>query len=59
MDACVAVEREVDNVLSKFGDIQKNFNELLQPLIENFEMLKNDWDTRNIDDGKFSILSCN
>lgn len=51
MDACLAVEREVDNVLSKFGDIKQNFNQVLQQLIDDIETVKNDLHTKNTNDG--------
>lgn len=56
MDACLAVDREVDKVLSRFEDISKNYNVVLQQLIDDMETMKNDLQTNNINEGK--ILSC-
>lgn len=48
MDACNAVEREVDRVLSKFGGINEHANRTLSDLISYVENLKNELET-----GKF------
>jgi hypothetical protein len=57
MDACLAVDHEVDKVLSKFGDIRRSYSDGLQDLIENLENIKNNLQTNNTNDGKFLILS--
>lgn len=56
MDACLAVDREVDKVLSKFGDIRQSYSDGLQNLIENLESIKNDLQSNNTNDGKFFNL---
>lgn len=53
MDACIAVEHEVDKVLSKFGEVRENCSNVLQQLIDNLEMIKNNLQTNNSNDGKF------
>lgn len=52
MDACMAVEREVDKVLTKFGDIRQNCNNVLQQLIDNLESIKNDLDANYGNEGR-------
>jgi len=52
MDAVMAVDHEVDKVISKFGEIHKNFDDQLQNLIENLEAVKNDLDSDKLNDGK-------
>ncbi|XP_050439222.1 E3 ubiquitin-protein transferase RMND5B-like isoform X1 [Adelges cooleyi] len=42
MDACLAVDREVDKVLSKFGQIRENVDNVLQQLIDSLENIKCD-----------------
>lgn len=54
MDACIAVDREVDKVLSKFGDIRQTYSVVLQQLIDNLETVKNDLQS-NTNDGKILI----
>lgn len=53
MDACVAVEREVDKVLSKLGDIRENYNDELQKLIDKLETARNDLETNGLVDSEF------
>lgn len=55
MDACLAVDREVDKVLDKFGDIRQSINDDLQDLIDSLETVKNNLDSNN--GGKFLTLS--
>lgn len=55
MDACIAVEREVDKVLSKFGDIRQSCSVVLQQLIDDLETVKNDLQS-NTNDGKVLII---
>lgn len=55
MDACLAVEREVDKVLSKFGNIRQSFNDVLQELIDNLESIKNGLPTNS--DGKMLTIN--
>ncbi|XP_050530561.1 E3 ubiquitin-protein transferase RMND5B-like isoform X1 [Daktulosphaira vitifoliae] len=50
MDACLAVDREVDKVLSKFGQIRQHVDKVLQQLIENLESVRNDLLSCNTDD---------
>lgn len=57
MDACLAVDREVDKVLSRFEDMSKSYNVVLQQLIDSLEIIKNDWQNNAIKDGK--ILTIN
>lgn len=52
MDACIAVESEVDKVLSKFGDMRQNYSDVLQQLIDDLETIKNDVTANSINDGK-------
>jgi hypothetical protein len=42
MDACLAVEKEIDRVLSKFGDINENTGRILNDLITHIDRLKTD-----------------
>lgn len=53
MDACIAVEREVDKVLSKFENIRHNYSEVLQELIDSLETIKSD--LNNTNDGKVNF----
>lgn len=57
MDACMAVDREIDKVLSKFGDIRQSYNDVLQQLIDNLENVKNDYLKTNTNDGKILMRS--
>jgi len=57
MDACLAVDREVDKVLSKFEDMSKSYNVVLQQLIDSLEIIQNDWQTNAIKDGKILTIS--
>lgn len=57
MDACLAVDREVDKVLSRFEDMSKSYNVVLQQLIDSLEIIQNDWQNNVIKDGK--ILTIN
>lgn len=57
MDACLAVDREVDKVLSKFKDMSKSYNNVLQELIDSLEIIQNDWKTNTIKEGKILIIS--
>lgn len=57
MDACLAVDREVDKVLSRFEDMSKSYNVVLQQLIDSLEIIQNDWQNNAIKDGK--ILTIN
>jgi len=59
MDACLAVDREVDKVLSKFEDMSKSYNVVLQQLIDSLEIIQNDWQTNAIKDGKILTISSN
>lgn len=52
MDACLAVDCEVDKVLLKFRDIRQNYNKVLQQLIDDLETMKNDLQKNNINYGK-------
>lgn len=52
MDACIAVEREVDKVLSKFENVRHNYSEVLQELIDSLETIKSDLQTNDTNDGK-------
>lgn len=52
MDACLAVDCEVDKVLLKFKDIRQSYNKVLQRLIDDLETMKNDLHTNNTNDGK-------
>lgn len=40
MEACLAVEKEIDRVLTKFGDINGNTGRILSDLITHIERLK-------------------
>jgi hypothetical protein len=42
MEACNAVEREVDKVLSKFGAINEHADTVLRDLINQIQSLKKD-----------------
>jgi len=57
MDACLAVDREVDKVLSRFKDMSKSYNTVLQELIDSLEIIQNDWKTNTIKEGKILIIS--
>jgi len=57
MDECLAVEREVDKVLSRFQDMSKSYNVELQKLIDSLEIIQNDWQTNAIKDGKILTIS--
>ncbi|VVC34576.1 Zinc finger, RING/FYVE/PHD-type,CTLH/CRA C-terminal to LisH motif domain,LIS1 homology motif,CRA [Cinara cedri] len=41
MEACMAVGREVDRVLAKFGNIRQSYSDVYQELIDDIEALKN------------------
>lgn len=58
MDACIAVDREIDKVLSKFGDIRESYSSTLQQLIDELETVKNDLQ-KNTDNGKVLFTICN
>lgn len=45
MDACTAVEREVDKVLSKFSGINDHAVRTLNDITTNVEALKNELDS--------------
>lgn len=51
MDACMAVDREIDKVLEKFGDIRQSYSDVLQQLIDNLESVKNDFLATNSNNG--------
>jgi hypothetical protein len=57
MDACLAVDREVDKVLSKFEDMSRSYNNVLQQLIDSLEIIQNDWKTNSIKEGKILTIS--
>lgn len=57
MDAILAVDHEVDKVLSRFKDMSKSYNDVLQELIDNLEIIQNDWKTNTIKEGKILIIS--
>lgn len=50
MEACNAVEREVDKVLSKFGAINEHAEAVLRDLINHIQTLKKD-----LEEGKYRI----
>ena len=52
MEACNAVEREVDKVLSKFGAINEHAEVVLRDLINHIQSLKKD-----LEEGKCEIMS--
>lgn len=52
MDACCAVEREVDKVLSKFGSINEHADRVLQELITYIENLK-----KELDNGECTFIT--
>lgn len=56
MDACLAVDREVDKVISRFKDMSKSYNVVLQQLIDSLEVIQNDWRTNAIKDGKILTI---
>ncbi|XP_060844989.1 E3 ubiquitin-protein ligase RMND5A-like [Rhopalosiphum padi] len=59
MDACLAVDREVDKVLSKFEDMSRSYNNVLQQLIDSLEIIQNDWKTNSIkEENKVSSINC-
>jgi len=59
MDACLAVDHEVDKVLSRFKDMSKSYNNVLQELIDSLELIQNSWETNTIKEGKIlTISSC-
>lgn len=51
----MAVDRELDKVLSKFGSLRQNFNNSLQKLIDNLESINNNLQTNT--DGEMLLLS--
>jgi len=55
MEACIAVEREVDKVLSTFNDIRQRNSDVLQNLIESLELIKNNLPDDTTRDGKVLI----
>lgn len=57
MDACLAVDCEVDKVLLKFRDIRQSYNKVLQQLIDDLETMKNDLQKNNTNYGKVFSLS--
>lgn len=42
MEACIAVEREIDKVLTKFGGINDHAERVLQDITNHIESLKNE-----------------
>jgi len=56
MDACLAVDREVDKVLSRFKDMNQTYNVALQQLIDSLEIIQNDWKNNAIKDGKILTI---
>jgi hypothetical protein len=44
MEACNAVEREVDKVLSKFGSINEHADRVLRDVANNIEELKKEFE---------------
>ena len=42
MDACAAVEREVDKVLGKFRDVDKHANNSLQEIVLHIQGIKSE-----------------
>lgn len=50
MEECLAVEREVDNVLEKFNDIRQKNSDVLQQLIDNLETIRDNLAANNLDD---------
>jgi len=50
MEACNAVEREVDKVLSKFGAINEHAEAVLRDLINHIQTLKKD-----LEEGKYGV----
>lgn len=54
MEACLAVEKEVDKVLSKFGSINDHAGKVLCDLISYIENLR-----LELQNGKFNIISFN
>jgi len=59
MDGCLAVEREVDKVLTKFNVIRQNNSDVLQQLIDSLETIRDNLPINNIDDGKiFNYKNC-
>lgn len=57
MDACLAVDCEVDKVLLKFRDIKESYNKVLQQLIDDLETMKNDLQKNNTNYGKGRIFN--
>lgn len=51
MEACNAVEREVDKVLSKFGSINEHADRVLRDVANNIERLKKEFEY-----GKLSVM---
>lgn len=51
MEACLAVEREVDKVLTKFGGINEHADRVLGDLVSYIESLKNE-----LGKGKYTVL---
>ena len=44
MDSCAGVEREVDKVLTKFGNINEHANRVLQDISNHVEGLKQEFE---------------
>lgn len=42
MDACLAVEREIDKVLGRFNDIEQNASKTLQELLNHIKEIRQD-----------------
>lgn len=57
MDACLAVEREVDKVIAKFGDIRQSYSDVFQQLIDDIETVKNNLQTNDANESKLFNIS--
>lgn len=58
MEACNAVEREVDKVLSKFGAINEHAEAVLRDLINHIQSLKKDLEEGKCGIERFAIVFC-
>lgn len=48
MEACLAVEKEVDKLLSKFGGISEHAKRILPDLLTQIQKLKEEYQNGNI-----------
>lgn len=56
MDACLAVEREVDKVMSKFENIRDSYADEIQSLIDQLEAVQKNLETESPEESKLLVI---